>query len=915
MPPSLEAATPVELLSLAAGLARTDLVVEALRAGADVDALCDGKTALRTAVSTGAEDAVRALLQAGATVCAADLEVASPGILAVFDADLCMKAGRGEVDAVRAAVREGVNVNGLDSAEAGNGPLHWAAGFGCLEVCRVLLQCGATVNMINAAGVTPLMDAASAGHTDVVRLLVKKGAEVGLLSNSGKTALDLATDPVKHVLHSVGNADAAAADDGRGVANGNPAVKAPVANTAAVQVSPERVESHPPLPTTPTTPYFAPGERMGHQGPHSPGEAVLPEWARTLWPRPQRMFFADKHDASSFAVPPRIVISSEQGCMDVAAMLSIWLRENFALPASEYSVQVVGGGVGGIGEPQGFAAAIVLRVDSLAIERPEQAYRLTVRKDTGICVVGSDVAGLFYGCATLRDVFRASQQRDVAGRSGVALTIPACSITDWPSLRRRGLFLDISSHRLPKMETLEALISMVAVRFKINQLQLDIGSNFARLGATNPSSHCLTHEDILRLDRICRQYFVELVPVVSRTVARNQQDKLFEEYLPLFSCAQVNVGNFGVGSRECSSEDFEALRRAARSSRGRGKPTVLFFDQGLMPLLCDSTKTSNTLAELPARSVVLLEASRLPGDSFHKQSLLLAQCGVPFYACISTCAEFSIAGRLSRCLGLMQNALQQASAHGGSGALLTDRSLDSEGAPLAILYQSILPFAGGAWNVQRCVQAGPKGPEKLLSQLLDVHVFMDTVEHGVLGNIAVVLGDLHIVTGDTDGSVIQSLLSHQSGEQFSIDSLGYIGLRRAMKRAERAEIALSSYKGNAVPVDVTELRLCSVLLSAAARVGALLLSVSSAASMKAGKDGSRAKPTLSSLPDGRRSDLCNELLKAIELLRDSWVQRFHSDGFVQTVELTLGESLASLAEGMPYAHFLEDRKYNKWAPV
>jgi ankyrin repeat protein len=52
-------------------------------------------------------------------------------------------AGRGNTDAVRAALERGVPIDGLDSE--GNTPLHAAAAAGHLAVVRLLLERGATM--------------------------------------------------------------------------------------------------------------------------------------------------------------------------------------------------------------------------------------------------------------------------------------------------------------------------------------------------------------------------------------------------------------------------------------------------------------------------------------------------------------------------------------------------------------------------------------------------------------------------------------------------------------------------------------------------------------------------------------------------------------------------------------------------
>ena len=58
-----------------------------------------------------------------------------------------------------------------------------------LEICRFLLQCGASVNFKDNEGNTALMQSAQEGHLGVCHLLLKSGASVKLKDNEGFTAL------------------------------------------------------------------------------------------------------------------------------------------------------------------------------------------------------------------------------------------------------------------------------------------------------------------------------------------------------------------------------------------------------------------------------------------------------------------------------------------------------------------------------------------------------------------------------------------------------------------------------------------------------------------------------------------------------------------------------------------------------
>lgn len=67
--------------------------------------------------------------------------------------------------------------------------LREAASKGQIQAVRAVLEKGANVNTSDEMGRTALMFAAFDGHTDIVHLLLSKGAQVDLRDISGRTAL------------------------------------------------------------------------------------------------------------------------------------------------------------------------------------------------------------------------------------------------------------------------------------------------------------------------------------------------------------------------------------------------------------------------------------------------------------------------------------------------------------------------------------------------------------------------------------------------------------------------------------------------------------------------------------------------------------------------------------------------------
>ncbi|RIA91230.1 ankyrin repeat domain-containing protein 39-like protein [Glomus cerebriforme] len=84
-------------------------------------------------------------------------------------------------------------VNEIDST--GYAPLHYAARKGYLDICHVLIDYGAEVNVITPELLsTPLHRASTYNHSKVVSLLLSFGAKPKLQDSDGKTCLHRACE-------------------------------------------------------------------------------------------------------------------------------------------------------------------------------------------------------------------------------------------------------------------------------------------------------------------------------------------------------------------------------------------------------------------------------------------------------------------------------------------------------------------------------------------------------------------------------------------------------------------------------------------------------------------------------------------------------------------------------------------------
>jgi len=80
------------------------------------------------------------------------------------------------VEAVKTAVKAGVNVNFKSNDDSGRTDLIWSSINGHLEMAKFLIEKGADVNTMNNLGQTALTFASRKGHVEIMKLLRQAGA-------------------------------------------------------------------------------------------------------------------------------------------------------------------------------------------------------------------------------------------------------------------------------------------------------------------------------------------------------------------------------------------------------------------------------------------------------------------------------------------------------------------------------------------------------------------------------------------------------------------------------------------------------------------------------------------------------------------------------------------------------------------
>jgi hexosaminidase len=439
----------------------------------------------------------------------------------------------------------------------------------------------------------------------------------------------------------------------------------------------------------------------------------------------------------------------------------------------ERGVDIGGGRSGGSDDP---SRTVRLRVDPSA-GLPAEGYRLGVGRE-GVDLVAADGAGLYHGVSTLLQWLR------LAGRgAGRGLALPAVSIEDSPGLRVRGVMLDVARDKVPTMETLLALVDLLA-SFKINQLQLYVEHTFAYRGheevwrAASP----LTADEMRFLDGFCAERAIELVPnqnsfghfhrwlvheryrplaecpdgiehpfaqepepfslcAVDPRVPELLAD-LYDQLLPCFSSRQFNVGldeSFDLGrcrSRQACEERgrhrvyLDYLRTVHRLAAERGRRIQIWGDIVL--------EEPALIPELPPDVVALVWGYEAE-HPFAEQGERFRAAGLEFLLCPGTSSWTSLTGRTTNAVANVANAAAAAAATGAAGGRVTDGGDFGNLQPPTAALPGLLAGTAAAWN-----PAAPLGRDEL-PERLDAHVFLDS--GGVAGRAVCDLGDTYLVAG------------------------------------------------------------------------------------------------------------------------------------------------------------------------
>jgi hypothetical protein len=361
---------------------------------------------------------------------------------------------------------------------------------------------------------------------------------------------------------------------------------------------------------------------------------------------------------------------------------------------------------------------------------------------------GRSHRGLFYAAQTLRQLLEVR-------RGGAVL--PCCRITDWPDFAYRGVMLDVSRFRVPRMEYLLELVELFA-ELKINVFQLYLEHPFAwrKHPAIGRGTSPLRAEDLLLLDRHCRALNVELQanlqsfghhrhlltrpgygkyaevpsgqpveidpesrrrhPWLSADRLRNWSlspsvpesytllGELYDELLPLFNSRLFNAS--------CDETWDLGCGRSRRACQRRGKARVylehirklhrLARERGKRMMIWGDIVLEHpeSIAQLPADVLVLnwgYDAQR----NWNSSCRAFARAGLEFWVCPGVNSWRTIFPQTEVARANIRNFAEAGRRHGATGLLNTDWGDDGHAQPPTGSFHGYAYGAEQAWNCGR----------------------------------------------------------------------------------------------------------------------------------------------------------------------------------------------------------------------
>jgi hexosaminidase len=354
-----------------------------------------------------------------------------------------------------------------------------------------------------------------------------------------------------------------------------------------------------------------------------------------------------------------------------------------------------------------------------------EAYRLIISRE-GIEIRAAADAGAYYAVQTLRELVA------IYGK-----VLPVCRIEDEPDFRRRGVYLDCSRGKVPKLKTLKELAARLS-HWKINELQLYVENvfTFKRHPDIGKGYSPFTPEEILSLQEHCKKHHIRLVgslssfghfeKILSLPRYKHLGEKpgfrgfpggttlcpidpgsikliaeLYSEFMPQFEAEDFNVccdetWELGKGRSEKKANEIGAgqvyldfLLKIYRLCEKHGKRMNAWADIVL--------NHPELLTKLP-RDMVLLNWEYEQNGKNIGRTKKIAEAGLSMMVCPGTSGWLTHGTRLPNSMGNVTNFAAQGRKYHAEGLLNTDWGDNGHRNFLGASLHSFAHGAANAWN-------------------------------------------------------------------------------------------------------------------------------------------------------------------------------------------------------------------------
>lgn len=360
------------------------------------------------------------------------------------------------------------------------------------------------------------------------------------------------------------------------------------------------------------------------------------------------------------------------------------------------------------------AEEIAVSIDS-SLSKEEYILEITDK----ITVTAAEECGIFRAFSTLKQL-------------AAEKNISRMKIEDYPEIKNRGVMIDISRGKIPKIRTILDVIDFLA-DIKYNQLQLYMDGfvfEFRHFKEYCKDTMPITAEELKQIKEHCTENFIELVPnqngfghmekwlakpeladlAIKRSDNGTQDtlnpldarslelvDTIYSDLLPLFDSSVANIGgdepySLGMGQTEaeCAKRGksmvyIEFLNKLIRLLNDKYKKTPMCWD--------DIIFAHPEILEKLEKDCIVMDWGYEAEMPFTKRCGKLKELGLKFYVCPGTSAWGSLTGRFNNMIYNIESAATACREYGGEGFLLTDWG---DGGNPQFFAMSILPYLFGA---------------------------------------------------------------------------------------------------------------------------------------------------------------------------------------------------------------------------